>query len=69
MAKHKGRASANPQGDVPRQLKRYLQFHNPHLTNISLTLCTPTEDWDTRVMPPERWYDVSYTADDRTELP
>lgn len=68
MNTYNSRGSADPNGDVFRQLERFLSAHNPRLKHISVTGIRGTDDWDTRVPPFERWYEVTFTADDGSGL-
>ncbi len=47
-------------------LEDYVRVQNPHLTDLRLDHATATEDHDTSVQPPRRWYDVTYLAQDPT---
>lgn len=50
-------------------LEDYVRVQNPHLTDLRLDYATATEDYDTSVQPPRRWYDVTYLAQDPTDNP
>lgn len=45
-------------------LEDRVRMQNPHFTDVRLQRATATEDYDTGVHPPGRWYEVSYAADD-----
>lgn len=66
-AKREGRALADPTltGDaLLAELEDYVRADNPLLTDVRLDRATPTDEYDTSVQPPRRWYDVTYLADD-----
>ncbi|MGZ4564692.1 MAG: hypothetical protein ACXVX6_14260 [Mycobacterium sp.] len=46
------------------ELEDYIRVHNPHLTDVRLERASATEEYDTGVQPPRRWYLVTYLADD-----
>ena len=46
------------------ELEDYIRVHNPLLTDVRLERATATEEYDTGVRPPRRWYMVTYLADD-----
>ncbi|MGD1240915.1 hypothetical protein [Mycobacterium seoulense] len=46
------------------ELEDYVRVHNPHLTDVRLERATATEEYDTDIQPPRRWYVVTYLADD-----
>ncbi len=65
--RYEGRALADitlTGGALLAELEDYIRVHNPHLTDIRAEQATATEDYDTRVRPPKRWYNVTYLADD-----
>jgi hypothetical protein len=45
-------------------LEGYIRLHNPHLTDVRVEQATATDEYDTRMHAPTRWYDVTYLADD-----
>lgn len=66
-SRYEGRALADiclQGGALFAQLEDFIRVHNPHLTDIRLERAAPTGDYDPRVGPPRRWYDVIYLADD-----
>jgi hypothetical protein len=46
------------------ELEDYIRVHNPHFTDVRAEQATATDEYDTRVGPPRRWYQVTYLADD-----
>lgn len=65
--RHEGKALADTTltgGARDAQLEDHIRVQNPHLTDIRLERATATEEHDTSVRPPRRWYDVTYVADD-----
>ncbi|MGC2655631.1 MAG: hypothetical protein WA317_18985 [Mycobacterium sp.] len=66
-SRYEGRALADIRlqgGALFAQLEDFIRLDNPHLTDIRLERAAPTGDYDPRVDPPRRWYDVIYLADD-----
>lgn len=66
-AKREAKALADPTltGDaLLAELEDYVRAHNPQLTDVRLDYAAATEEYDTSVQPPRRWYDVTYLADD-----
>ncbi|OBK29981.1 hypothetical protein A5634_17055 [Mycobacterium asiaticum] len=62
--KHEAKALADStlRGDaLTAALEDYVRAHNPQLTDVRLDQATATEEFDT---PPQRWYLVTYLADD-----
>lgn len=65
-SRYEGRAPAEitltgPARDA--ELEDFLRLQNPHLTDIRLERATATEDFQTDIKPPRRWYSVTYLAD------
>jgi len=46
------------------ELEGYIRVHNPHLTDVRVEQATATEEHQTHMQMPARWYDVTYLADD-----
>ena len=46
-----------------RELEADLRLQYPGLRNIHVEAAKPTGDHDTKVLPPLRWYEVTFTAD------
>jgi hypothetical protein len=66
-SRYEGRALADITltGDArDAELADYIRVHNPHLTDIRFECATATEECDTSIRPPRRWYRVTYLADD-----
>lgn len=66
-AKREGKALADTAltGDaLLAELEDYIRVDNPRLTDVRLDRAMPTEEYDTGVHPPRRWYEVTYLADD-----
>ncbi len=64
-ARYTGRALADTalaNGALDGQLEDYIRVHNPHLTDIRLERATAADGHD--APPHQRWYDVTYLADD-----
>ena len=65
--RYEGRALADTAlNDAARdaELEGYIRLHNPHLTDVRVEQATATEEFDTNMQTPVRWYDVTYLADD-----
>lgn len=52
-------------GALQYALNRYIELHNPGLTNIRLITVTWTESVNTRIRPHQRRYEVTYWADEK----
>jgi hypothetical protein len=66
-ARYEGKAlgGATLTGDaLHAELEDFVRVQNPHLTDVRLDGATATEEFDTCVRSPRRWYDVTYLADD-----
>ncbi|OBA69345.1 hypothetical protein A5641_15625 [Mycobacterium sp. 1554424.7] len=64
--RYEGRALADIAlaGDaLEAALEDHVRVDNPHLTDVRLESVAATEDYDTRVTPPRRWYRVTYLAE------
>jgi hypothetical protein len=65
--RYEGRALADTAltGDaLHAEIEDYVRVHNSHLTDVRVERVTPTGEYDTRIRPPRRWYEVTYLADD-----
>ncbi|OBK18356.1 hypothetical protein [Mycobacterium asiaticum] len=64
--RYEGRALANPtlHGDaLLAALQDHILLYNTHFTDVRLDRATATDEYDTSVRPPRRWYVVSYVAE------
>ena len=65
--RYEGRALADIglSGDArDAALEDHIRVQNPHLTDIRLERATASEDCEVRTHPAQRWYGVTYLADD-----
>jgi hypothetical protein len=65
--RYQGRALADSGlsgGALLAQLEDYVRVHNPQLTDVRLEHATAAEADDPGLVPPRRWYLVTYLADD-----
>ncbi|MCV7097140.1 hypothetical protein [Mycobacterium kubicae] len=64
--RYQGRALADPRlhGDALHvQLEDHVRVHNPQLTDVRLERACATDEYDTTLRPPRRWYVVTYVAE------
>ena len=64
--RYEGRALAdtNLTGDaLEAALEDRVRVENPHLTDVRVESVLATEDYDTGLTPPRRWYRVTYLAE------
>lgn len=64
--RYEGRALADATltGDaLEAALEDRVRVENPHLTDVRVESVLATEDYDTKVEPPRRWYLVTYLAE------
>ena len=64
--RYEGRALADLNltgGALEAALEDHVRVQNPQLTDVRLESVLATEDYDTRVAPARRWYQITYLAE------
>lgn len=62
---HRAKALANPaqpHSALLHELERYIEAHNPDVTDVNVVSATDTGQADTAHKPVRHWYQVTYEA-------
>ena len=55
---------AQPHSALVRELERYIEAHNPDLTDVNVVSATDTGQADKSHKPVRHWYHVTYEAEE-----